>query len=109
MPYFKRQSALVALLAVLLYLIPNLVQDIHRVYGQHEFFVENGSQTGKQIHNHFEKCNICIFEFYVTDGIANPFIAQIQQTPSLLLIEKQDNQIQNSTFHYYNLRAPPQA
>jgi hypothetical protein len=109
MPKSFRQIALSSLVAVLLYLIPNLVQDVHRVFGQHQFHVENNTQTGKQIHLQYEKCFICVFEFNVVDEILNPVFADLHQTASFLLNTKQENQIQNKAFYYYNLRAPPQA
>ena len=109
MPHSKRQIALSSLVAVLLYLIPNLVQDIHRVFGQHEYYVQSNSDNGKQIHLHYEKCTICVFEFNVVDDVVNPVVSNIQQTISVLLTAKQENQIHNKAFYYYNLRAPPQA
>jgi hypothetical protein len=109
MPNSKRQKVLSFLLVVLLYLVPNLVQDIHRVFGQHENFVEHNSKYGNQIHLHHEKCLICVFEFNVVDQDLIPVFASIQQNVSLLLTSGKENQLQNKAFHYYNLRAPPQA
>jgi hypothetical protein len=109
MPNSNRQLALSSLLAVLLYLMPNLVQDIHRVFGKHEYHVETISQTGNQIHIQYEKCSICVFEFNVADDIVNPVFLPLQNTVPFLLSSKQENQIQNKAFYYYNLRAPPQA
>lgn len=109
MPNTKRQLALASLLAVLLYLIPNLVQDIHRVFGHHGHHSEKSTRPGKQIHESSEKCTICTFEFTVFDEIEHPLFAHVHQTVSLLLGADLENQVHNEAFYYCNLRAPPQA
>lgn len=105
----KRQIALSSVLAMLLYLVPNLVQDIHRIWGheEHQFKIHNLS--GHQFVSQSEKCPVCIFEFNVTEDIQHFVFVPLLQSNAVLFIEKQQNQTQKKTFCYYNLRAPPQA
>jgi len=105
----KRQIAFSAVMAMLLYLLPNMAQDIHRVLGHHEIHTETISPKSLHFLTHFEKCAVCAFEFNIVDE--NPCLLYVPmiQTENLIYSVKPENQLQNNAFHYYNLRAPPQA
>ena len=105
----KHLIVLSSLMALLLYLGPNMVQDVHRVFGHHDHPVSFQAHSTNQFQNHGEKCPICFFEFNVVDELTTfVYIPVIRVAVSLFAYEY-DNQIQNITFHYYNLRAPPEA
>jgi hypothetical protein len=105
----NRQLALSSVLVLLLYLVPNLVQDVHRVWGHHDHSVSFQSRSIVQFQNHSEKCPICFFEFNVVDEI-NAFVyIPVLPTTVSMFVDQFVNQVQNKTFHYYNLRAPPRA
>jgi hypothetical protein len=104
----KRQIAFSVVLALLLYLVPNFVQDLHRFVGHHHFNTETNALPGSKLGVNTERCNICLFEFTVSDEIGNHvFFKPLQNAPFLFPAE-QEYQVQNKVFQYYNLRAPPQ-
>lgn len=86
-----------------------MVQDVHRVWGHHEYKDNFSTTAGKQLHNHYDKCAICVFEFNVVDKLAAFVYVPLLQTAVTLLVENSDHQVENKAFLYYNLRAPPQA
>lgn len=86
-----------------------MVQDVHRVLGHHSNPVSFQSHSTSQFQNNTEKCPICFFEFNVVDEIKTFVSIPVIRTAVLLLADECDNQIQNKIFHYYNLRAPPEA
>lgn len=104
----KRHIALSAVLAMLLYLVPNLVQDVHRVWGHHEHHTIN-FDSNSQLEDQYADCPICIFEFNVVDEIDTFVYIPILLTQTIIFVENRADLIQNKTFYYYNLRAPPQA
>jgi len=103
----KRQIALISVLALLLYLVPNLVQDVHRVLGHHEYRNNSSFKDGKQLSNHYDKCAVCVFEFNVVDQLDNTIYVPYLKTETFLFTSLQEDQVQKNTFHYYNLRGPP--
>lgn len=105
----KRQLAFSAVLAMLLYLVPNLVQDIHRVWGHHQHQNNFSSNAGIQLHSHYDKCAVCVFEFNVVDELPDFVFDAVLHKVISLYVANQDHQIQNTVFNYYNLRAPPGA
>jgi len=105
----KRQIALSSILALLLYLVPNLVQDIHRIWGHRLLFEEIHTQTGLLLYSQNEKCPVCVFEFNVADETDNFVYVPLIHTVHFVFGALREHQIQNKTFQYYNLRAPPEA
>lgn len=105
----KRRIAFLPVVAVLLYFVPNLVQDIHRVLGHPDFLVKSTSQSGIQLYSQSDKCPVCVFEFNVVDQLENTVYIPSLNIESFLFTPKQEDQIQNTTFDYYNLRGPPEA
>lgn len=103
----KRQIAFLSVLALLLYLVPNMVQDIHRIWGHHEHPLELLPQTGKQFQKQSEVCQVCVFEFNVVDQLESSIYTHSLTTEPFLFASKQEDQVQKNTFHYYNLRGPP--
>jgi hypothetical protein len=103
----KRQIAFLSVFAMLLYLVPNLVQDLHRVWGHPDFQAVNTAQNGIQFHQQSEKCPVCVFEFNVVDRLENTVFIPSLKTESFLFNPKQQDQIPNNTFDYNNLRGPP--
>jgi hypothetical protein len=109
MHHSKRRIVLSALFALLIYFVPNMVQDIHRVWGHHEVHQQLNTKAGTQFQNQESQCPVCVFEFNIVDEIVNfIYVPQVFSQPTLFAA-KSENQIQNKAFHYYNLRAPPQA
>jgi len=105
----KHSIVLSSLMALLIYIGPNMVQDVHRVFGHHNHPVSFQANSTNQFQNHSEKCPICFFEFNVVDELNTfVYIPVIRVAVSLFAYEY-DNQIQKITFQYYNLRAPPEA
>ena len=84
-----------------------MVQDVHRVFGHHHHH-HCESQTGTGIHRvHAEKCAVCVFEFSIVDEPADFKFIPLTQVLAFELPDAIQNQFINSTFEYYNLRAPP--
>jgi hypothetical protein len=105
----KRRIALLSILAILLYLVPNMVQDVHRVLGHHEHHITSPKYSDTQIQNQAEKCPICVFEFNVIEKAESFAYFPFLKSESSIFRDKCESQIQNKAFHYYNLRAPPLA
>jgi hypothetical protein len=103
----KRRIAFLPFFAMLLYLVPNLVQDLHRVWGHPDFQAANIAQSGMQFHHKADNCPVCVFEFNVVDRFENTVYIPSLKTESFLFSPKQQDQIPNNTFDYYNLRGPP--
>jgi len=103
----ERRIALLPIFALLLYLAPNLIQNVHRVIGHPEPQVRCDLRSGIQVLNHKEKCPVCVFEFIVIDHIENAIYIPSPKIESFLFCSKQEDQLQKITFHYYNLRGPP--
>ena len=96
-----------SLLALFVYIVPNLIQDFHRVFGHHEHYSDSRVESG--IHSsHSENCQVCKFEFNILDELESFFILTALPAFSVQFIERHDNQLYPLVFHYYNLRAPPQ-
>lgn len=109
MTHQKRHAAASAILALLLFLAPNFVQDFHRILGHHENPTESLSNSGLQINEHHEKCAVCVFEFNTVDDITFFVFAPNLPADQCFYAEKSKSQVQKSAFLYYNLRAPPKA
>ena len=105
----KRQIALSSILAMLLYLVPNMVQDVHRVFGHHHNPAPTIALSGIQLHNHHVKCPVCVFEFNFVDQVENSVFKPDLRTLPFLFASKQTDQVHKITFSYYNLRGPPEA
>lgn len=104
----KRSIVLSSVLALLIYLVPNLVQDIHRISGEHQQSTSTDFSGRLQWHTYNEKCLVCVFEFNVIDELTDSIFVPLVQPKISLLTENRRDQLYNSAFHYYNLRAPPQ-
>jgi len=105
----KRHIALSSVLAMLLYLVPNLVQDVHRVWGHQEHQRTINSDLNPQLESQYANCPVCVFEFNVVDEIDTFVYIPILSIQTVFFVENSEDQIQKKAFHYYNLRAPPQA
>ncbi|MFZ4549486.1 MAG: hypothetical protein ACOYN4_18710 [Bacteroidales bacterium] len=105
----KPQVAASAIIALLLFLAPSFVQDYHRLWGHQEKSVEILSDSEFQIHNQHEKCAVCVFDFNIVEDIAFYHFTPDLHSTHFFFIENNQNQVQESAFHYYNLRAPPKA
>jgi len=109
MHHSKRRIVFSVFFAVLIYFVPNLVQDIHRVWEHHEVYQLHNTRAGSQFQNQSAKCQVCVFEFNIVDEVANFIYVPLVFSQSAPLAEKSVNQIRNTTFQSYNLRAPPKA
>lgn len=105
----KRRVALASVLSLLLYLGPNLVQDVHRMVGHQIHFGEFHNQNGLQLSLQKEVCSVCVFEFNIVEsGKTFAFVPVIHIEP-FILETITENQIHKIFFSYHNLRGPPQA
>lgn len=64
-----RHITAASFLALMLYFVPNLVQDIHRVFGHSGEHNPSHAYSGTNIHNFYERCPICVFEFSMAEDI----------------------------------------
>jgi hypothetical protein len=103
----KRQIALSSFLVMLLYLVPNMVQDIHRIGGHQIHFGESHQQPGIQLYSQQEECPVCVFEFNVVDQLKNTVYIPYLRTESFVFTSNREDQFQKITFQYHNLRGPP--
>lgn len=65
----RRHTLSTSLLALMLYFGPNLVQDIHRVYGHSHEHHSLACSQGFLLGIDTNPCAICVFTFIVTDSI----------------------------------------
>lgn len=109
MVYPKNRIVLSSFLAFMVYFAPYLVQDYHRFLGHHDVHPQNFALAGMQLQNQSEVCPVCNYEFTVIDEnvsfVYDPHLFSI----STVYVERIKNQILNSSFLYFNLRAPPHA
>ena len=104
----KRVAALSSLMALLIYLGPNLVQDIHRVFGHHHHHSASHAATGIN-HTHGERCDVCTFEFNIVDEPQSSGMDSFSFSVSFSMPVQIHQQFENNCFKYYQLRAPPLA
>lgn len=105
----KRQILFASVLALCLFLVPNLVQDFHRISGHQTRFVVKHAFSGLQVSSSVEKCPVCVFEFNIVEEITNFVYIPVLKVEAFVQATLHENQFQYEAFHYYNLRAPPVA
>ena len=96
-------------LVLILYFVPNLVQDLHRIFDHHDLKQYFGCAAPGRfvLHSTHEKCSVCAFEFNVVEKQENLFYTPVLPVMITLFTENTGNHIPDRSFHYYNLRAPP--
>ena len=104
---FVRSKSLPVIAAVLLYLLPNLVQDVHRVFGHHNISHFTQATTAKSIHQTTEKCPVCVFEFYSVQEAPAPIFNVLLATCNPIFRVNDSHQLTSKVFDYSQLRAPP--
>jgi len=104
---FVRSKSLPVIAAVLLYLLPNLVQDVHRVFGHHNVSHYTQATTAKSIHHPAEKCPVCVFEFYSVDEAPASIFTVLLVTCNTVFTYNINHQLTSKVFDYSQLRAPP--
>jgi hypothetical protein len=105
----KIRIALASVFAMLLYLGPNLVQDVHRIAGHQIHFGETHNQPGVQLYSLQEECAVCVFEFNIVDESKTFAFVPVFNVEKLILETLTKSQIHTIYFSYYNLRGPPVA
>ncbi len=105
----KRRVALASVLSLLLYLGPNLVQDVHRIFGHLIHFGEIHNQLGIQLYSLQEECAVCVFEFNIVDELKTFVFVPVFNAEKFKLETLTKSQIHTLYFSYYNLRGPPEA
>jgi len=94
-------------MALLFYLGPNMVQDVHRVFGHHHHH-HCESQSGTTIHRvHGEKCSVCVFEFNVVNEAPASIFTVLLATCNTVFTHNINHQLTSKVFDYSQLRAPP--
>jgi hypothetical protein len=101
----KRYIAAASFLALMLYFGPNLLQDIHRVYGHdHQHFPRT---IGTQIYTYSTQCPVCVFEFTSVDDIAQyKENTVVRDCFSLIETEIEFRDLRANNFNFRS-RAPP--
>jgi len=105
----KRRIALASVFAMLLYLGPNLVKDVHRIWGHQIHFGEIHNQPGVQLYSMQEECAVCVFEFNTVDESETFVFVPVFNVEKFLIETLTKSQIHNLYISYYNLRGPPVA
>jgi len=103
--YFTRQT-IAAIIALLLYVIPGLVQDVHRL----EHIQGNASpieSSGEQISLSSEKCPICKYEFCPVSEQQNNSLLPVIFAGEPIFISSIHNQLAAPVFNHFRLRGPP--
>lgn len=102
-----RNKTLPVIAAVLLYVMPNLVQDVHRVFGHYGHTFPYQLTEGKNIHSTLEKCPVCVFEFYsIEDTLPSVYTILLATSHSFFKADE-THQLTSKVFDYSQLRAPP--
>jgi len=103
--YFPKRT-LIAAIALVLYAIPGLIQDVHRLEhmpGKADFIKSSFDQFNLPS----EKCPICKYEFCpVNEPLSNSVLPSIPASGSVF-IASTGNQIPDPVFSHLRLRAPP--
>lgn len=94
-------------LALMLYFVPNLVQDIHRVFGHIGEQNPSHAYSGTYIHNFYERCPICVFEFSMAEDINIGIIKLKTGSNRQDHSTKAEHQIFDSFRNTIRSRAPP--
>jgi len=102
-----RNKSIPAIAAVLLYVLPNLLQDLHRFTGHHEHSYSIHAFAGQQIHHLVDKCPVCIYEFYSADETKYNFYAVVLPAGNFVFCENTSHQLPFKVFDFSRLRAPP--
>jgi hypothetical protein len=104
---FVRNKSLPVMAALLFYVLPNIVQDVHRLSGHYEISNLSQSTLGKVIHQSVEKCLVCHFEFYSVDEIKTNIFNVVLVARISIIKAKVGNHLSPEAFDYSQLRAPP--
>ena len=102
-----RNKSIPVIFAVLLYLLPNLFQDGHRIFAHHKNTFSLQVSGDKNIHTYIEKCPVCVFEFYSVDEVKTNIFAAILATSNSIFNLNVSHQLSLKVFDYSQLRAPP--
>jgi len=102
-----RSKAIPAIIAVLLYILPNLVQDAHRLIGHHDVVHSIASGKGLNIQQQADECPICVFGFYTIDEIPFEYCSAVLSSATIKYSVNSNHQIALKIFDYSQLRAPP--
>ncbi len=106
---FVRKKSLPVIAALLLYVLPNIVQDVHRLFGHYHISYSTQSITDTGIHHCVENCPVCHFEFYTTDETPATARTVVSATCNTFLSAEASHQLTAKVFDYSQLRAPPVA
>lgn len=102
-----RKKTWPVILAVLLYLLPNLVQDAHRLFGHLGHSFTPLASESKSIQSTVEKCPVCVFEFYSVDDAPIQVFKVLVANTILVFNAFETHQLTSKVFDYSQLRAPP--
>jgi len=102
-----RRTTLSASLAAILYILPNLLQDIHRISGHSDNTGTNEFSAEKHFQVPTIKCPVCVFEFYTSDGVKSNYAEVIPVLSIFIFKNDFKHQLSSHDFDYIDLRAPP--
>jgi len=102
-----RNTSIPAIIAVLLYVLPSLVQDVHRILGHQEIPVSVRATAEKNIHKLIENCPVCVFEFYSVDEVNTTVFTAVSISGKSIFKIHSGDQLSTKVFDYSQLRAPP--
>lgn len=81
---------------------------MHRIWGHREIKTDSTCVQGFQISGQSDNCAACVYEFNIADDIRSSPYIPVLESENCVLVLRHDSQIQENTFSYTNLRAPPQ-
>ena len=102
-----RKKTLPVIAALLLYVLPNIVQDVHRLFGHSHISYSKQLTLVTSIHSSVENCLVCHFEFYTADETPATVRTVILATCNTFLSADVNHQFSSKVFDYSQLRAPP--
>jgi len=98
-----------SVLILMLYFLPNLMQDAHRMFGHQNRiqYLSCSVSDGLTVFGTSEKCNVCMFEFNFTEKPDNRIYTPFLLIQPAVFVETIGNYPPARSFPDYNLRAPP--
>jgi len=102
-----RNITAASFLALMLYFVPNLVQDIHRVFGHIDEHNLSVVYSGTSIHRFYETCPVCVFEFSMAEDVDIGIEKVTTDNNRPDRSAKAEHQVCDSYSSYNRSRAPP--
>ncbi len=102
-----KHKSIIAVAAVMFYLLPNLLHDVHRIYGHTYSDHTFEADAEKNVHQYSEKCLVCVYAFYSSDEIPAVFFTVSPVSCNFIFFDNTSCQTSIKVFDFSRLRAPP--